>query len=408
MFGKRGGRLTALLLGLAIVVLVGWALWPKPVPIDIAVVDRGTLEVTVEDEGITRIRDVYTVSAPIGGKMLRTHQEVGDPVVAGRTIVAVIEPMDPTFLDVRTLRVNEAAVQAAQAAVDLADAQVVQARSQLDFAESDLRRAEELASRQTIAARTLEKAKLDLTSAQAAVASAIATLEVRRRELESARARLIQPGESRAQTAGCCVEVRSPIDGHVLRIVLESEQVVQPGTPLIELGDPNKLEIVVDFLSRDAVRIAPGAMAHIESWGGDARFNARVRRVEPTAFTKVSALGIEEQRVKVILDFTDPPQQWRQLGHGYRIVARVVVWRGQDVLLAPLGALFRHGDAWAVFVVSEGRAQRRLVQIGERNTRAARVIEGLQPGEFIILHPSDRIRPGVRVQARDAERKPAT
>jgi HlyD family secretion protein len=398
VFGKTARRTVAVLIGLGIVALIAWALWPQPVPVDMAAITKGPLEVTVEDEGVTRIREVYTVSAPILGRMLRSPREVGDEVVADKTLVAEIAPTAPTFLDVRSQRVNEAAVQAAQAAVDLAEAQIKQAKSQLEFARSDLRRAEELAASKTISARALDKARLDVDSAEAAVASAVATLEVRRRELESARARLIQPGEVNAGARS--VEVRSPINGVVLKIVAESEQVVLPGAPLIEIGDPGDLEIAVDFLSRDAVRIKPGAPARIESWGGDKTLAARVKRIEPTGFTKVSALGIEEQRVKVILDFTGPESEWRQLGHGYRVIARVVVWHSDDVLQVPLGALFREGENWAVLVVADGRAQRRIVKIGERNLHAARVVDGLKVGEQVVLHPSDRVHDGVRVEPR--------
>jgi HlyD family secretion protein len=190
------------------------------------------------------------------------------------------------------------------------------------------------------------------------------------------------------------------VSGSVLRIVAESEQVVQAGTPLIEIGDPADLEIAVDFLSRDAVRIPPAAPARIESWGGETVLNARVRRVEPTAFTKVSALGIEEQRVRTILDFTDPPVQWRRLGHGYRVVARVEISRQDDVPLVPLGALFRSGERWAVFVVQDGRAQLRPIEIAQRNQRFARVVEGLREGDRVVLHPSDRIRDGTAVTER--------
>lgn len=401
MFGKSVRRGIAGLSGLAVIALIAWALWPQPVPVDMATVTRGPLEVTVEDEGITRIREVYSVSAPIGGKMLRSPREAGDEVIADKTLVAVIEPTDPTLLDVRSQRINEAAVQAAQASVDLAEAQVKQAKSQLEFARSDLRRAEELAASKTISERGLEKARLDVTSAEAAVASAIATLEVRRRELESARANLIQPGQNIERSGSCCVQVNAPISGRVLRIIAKSEQVVQPGAPLLEIGDPGDLEIVIDFLSRDAVRIKPGAPARIESWGGDTVLDARVQRVEPTAFTKVSALGIEEQRVKVILDFTGPASAWQQLGHSYRVIGRVVVWHTDDALLVPLGALFREGADWAVFVVAAGRAQRRIVKIAERNLRAARVIDGLKAGEHVVLHPSDRVLDGVRVEPRD-------
>jgi HlyD family secretion protein len=399
VFSKAARRIVTVLVGLGLVALIIWALWPQPVPVDMAAIKKGPLEVTVEDEGVTRIREVYTVSSPIGGKMLRSPREVGDKVVANKTLVAEIEPAAPTFLDVRSQRVNEAAVEAAQAAVELANSQINQAQSQLEFARSDLRRAEELAASKTISARALDKARLDVDSAEAGVASAKATLEVRRRELESARARLMQPSEINAG-ARQVVEVRSPIDGVVLKIVAESEQVVLPGAPLVEIGDPQDLEIAVDFLSRDAVRIKPGQPARIESWGGDKVLAARVKRIEPTGFTKVSALGIEEQRVKVILDFTGPESEWRQLGHGYRVVARVVVWHSDDVLQVPLGALFREGENWAVFVVADGRARRRLVKIGERNLHAAHVLDGLKLGEQVVLHPSDRVHDGVRVEPR--------
>jgi len=404
VFGKAVRRTIIVLIGLGIVALIVWALWPQPVPVDMAVVKRGPLEVTVEDEGITRIREVYTVSAPIGGKMLRSPREVGDEVKANKTLVASIEPSAPTFLDVRSQRVNQAAVQAAQAAVDLAVAKVKEAKAQLEFARNDLDRAQTLAASKTISARTLEKAKLDVDSAEAAVASAVATLEVRRRELESAKAHLIQPGEINADAhAGneiSDIHVYSPVDGSVLKIIAESEQVVLPGAPLIEIGDPHDLEIAVDFLSRDAVRIKPGDVARIESWGGEETLSAKVRRIEPTGFTKVSALGIEEQRVKVILDFTGPPAEWRRLGHGFRVIARVVIWHSDDALQVPLGALFRAGDNWAVFVVADGRAQRRLVTIGERNLHAARVLTGLKLGEEVVLHPSDGVHDGVRVELR--------
>jgi HlyD family secretion protein len=379
---------------------LGWALWPRPVPVDLATIGRGALEVTVEDEGITRVRDVYTISAPTTGKMLRAPHKVGDAVIKGRTLVAVFEPSDPAFLDIRTQRVNEAAVEAANAAVRLAEAQVKQAQSQLEFAQGDLRRATELGARQAIPERTLEKAQLDVTTAEAAVATAVATLEMRRRELESARARLIQPGEPMIETEGCCIQVRAPISGRVLKIIAESEQVVQAGAPLLALGDPSNLEIAIDLLSRDAVKVAPGDHATIESWGGDVVLNARVRRVEPTGFTKISALGIEEQRVKVLLDFTDPPDAWRRLGHGYRVVGKITVWRGEDIPLVPLGALFRRGESWAVFVLTDDRARLRLVEIGERNLHAARIVSGLKEGEQVVLHPSDRVNDGVRIAAR--------
>ncbi|MCC6946261.1 MAG: HlyD family efflux transporter periplasmic adaptor subunit [Bradyrhizobiaceae bacterium] len=377
-----------------------WAFWPKPVGADLATIRRGPLEVTVEDEGVTRIRDVYTVSAPITGKMLRTHRKVGDAVVAWETDVATIEPIDPEFLDVRSQRVSEAAVQAANAAVDLAEAQLNEARSQLQFAQSELSRATELAAKQAISPRALEKSRIDVAIAEAAVASARASVEVRRRELQSAQARLLQPTDPDTQTANCCVQIRAPISGSVLRVIAESERVVQAGTPLIEIGDANNLELVVDLLSRDAVRVPDAAMARIEAWGGDAVLNARVRRIEPAGFTKVSALGIEEQRVRVILDFTDAPEKWNRLGHAFRVVARIIVWQGGDELQVPLGALFRRDQSWAVFVVKNGRTELRKIEIGQRNIHAAQVLSGLSEGEQVILHPSDQIQDGVSVAPR--------
>lgn len=379
---------------------LGWAFWPRPVAADLAVIGRGDLEVTVEDEGVTRVREIYTVSAPTTGKMLRVPLQVGDAVIQGETTVATIEPSDPVFLDIRTQRINEAAVDAADAAVRLAAAQISQAHSQLEFAQAELRRAEELAARQAIATRALEKARLDVATAEAALATAQATHEVRRRELESARAQLIQPGQANQASTTCCIQVKAPVTGRVLKVVARSEQVLQAGSPLVELGDPADLEIVVDLLSRDAVRVAAGAVARIGNWGGDTDLHARVRRIEPTGFTKVSALGIEEQRVKVLLDPADPPDAWRSVGHGYRVVARITVWQGTDLVLVPLGALFRSGGDWAVFVRVDGRARLRRIEIGERNMHAARVIRGLTPGEEVVMHPSDSIQDGTRIRSR--------
>lgn len=377
-----------------------WAMAPRPVLVDLATIDRAALEVTVEDEGVTRIRDVYTVSAPTAGKMLRSPLTVGDPVVAGKTVVARFEPGDPIFLDARARRVAEAAVEAAKSGVTLAEAQVDQARSQLAFARGDLRRAAELAETRTIAERALEKARLDVATAESAVASALATLDVRRRELESARAQLIQPGEGGVPSAACCIDVLAPVDGRVLKLIAESEQVVPAGSPLVEIGDPGDLEIVVDLLSRDAVRVEPGQPARIDSWGGEGTLAARVRRVEPTGFTKVSALGIEEQRVKVVLDFVDPPETRRRLGHVFRVVARIAVWRGESIVTVPIGALFRSGESWAVFSLADGRARLRPIVVAERNQRLARVVSGLTEGERVVLHPSDSLRDGTRAEPR--------
>ena len=387
--------------GLAAAALVGafvWAGWPRPVAVETATIGRATLEVTVEDEGLTRIREVYTVSAPTTAKLQRSPLTVGDAVTAGETVVARFTPVDPSLLDARAHRVGQASVDAGLAAVVLAEAQAAQAGSQLDFARSELKRAEDLAAHRTIAERALEKARLDVATAEAALASAVATVEVRRQELTSARAQLIEAGAAGGSRGPCCVELTAPVGGRVLKIHVESEQVVAAGAPLVDVGDPDDLEIAVDLLSRDAVRVVPGATARIDAWGG-ASLSARVRRIEPIGVTKVSALGIEEQRVKVVLDFVDPPATRARLGHGYRVVPRIVVWRGEDVPTVPIAALFRDGDAWAVFTETDGRARTRRIEIGERTPRAARLIAGLAEGERVILHAPETVRDGVAIRA---------
>lgn len=394
-------RLVIAIAVVALAAATAWALWPRPISVDVATIAAGPMAVSVEDEGVARIEDVYTVSAPMGGTLQRSPRRVGDVVVANETVLAVIEPMAPAFLDVRSQRVAEAAVEAAAAAVSLADAQVSQAAAELEFAESDLARAQELSRREAISARDVDRARLSVRSAESALASAQATRDVRRRELESARANLIQPGNEAQSSATCCVQVRAPVSGRVLEVVVESEQVVQPGAPLVEVGDPRRLEVVVDLLSRDAVRVEEGAEAEIDDWGGGETLAARVVRVEPTAFTEVSALGIEEQRVRVILALLDPEAVAGKLGHRYRVVARIRVWQDDAVVQVPLGALFREDGEWAVFVVENGAARVRPVALGERTMRTAQVLSGLEPGETVILHASDRIVEGAAVAPRE-------
>jgi HlyD family secretion protein len=390
----------------AIAVLVAGALvyafLPQPVPADLAEVVRGTLKVTVEDEGRTRVKEVYVVSAPVGGRVLRIERHVGDPVKAGETVLATIRPTDPTFLDLRGKRQAEAAAHGAEAAVQLAEAELKRVQAELVFARSDLARARKLASGDTISQKALDRAVLEFKTHEAAVAAAEATLRVKNFDLETARASLIEPGSDRAigREENCCVTVRAPVDGSVLGLLQESEAVIGAGAPLVQIGDPRDLEIVVDLLSRDAVRIREGAEVAIDEWGGGVTVKGRVRRIEPTGFTKVSALGIEEQRVNVVIDFTDPPSLWQSLGHGYRVETAIVVWQGEDLVKAPVSALFRDGEAWAVFVVIEGRAQVRRVAVGHRNSHEAEILEGLDESETVVLYPSDRIEEGVRVTPR--------
>lgn len=378
-----------------------WAFRPQPVPVDIATPERGVLEVTVADDGRTRIIDVYSVSAPVAGTVQRAPGSVGDRVVAGETAVARIRPAAPAFLDARSRGEAEAALAAAQAAVKLAQAQADEAVSELDLARSEQRRVEELARRNVVSERMFEEALAGTRRAAAQLDIARATLEMRRREMESAQARLIGPEAGPPTGNGdCCVVVTAPVDGEVLIIHHESEAVVAAGTVLVELGDPARLEVVAELLSSDAVRVEPGATARIEGWGGPT-LAASVRRVEPTGFTKVSTLGIEEQRVRVVLDLEGDAQQWRGLGHGYRVRVAIVTERHEDVLLVPLGALFRQGADWAVFAVGEDeRAALRIVAIGARDARNAIVLSGLAAGERVILHPGDRVAQGVSVTPR--------
>ena len=336
-----------IVLGLAAAGLA-YAFRPQPVPADFATVDRGALTVTVDDTGRTRVRDVYRVSAPVAGRLLRIEARVGDAAMAGETVLATIEPSDPTFLDRRT-------------------------RSQ---ARAEVKAAEE---------------------------SATATVRMRRHQLEMARAMLITPSQKNGKAGGqCCVDVRAPVSGRVLRLIQESEGVIAAGTPLLEIGDPSDLEIVVDLLSSDAVKVREGAAVMIEGWGGEAVLKGTVRRIEPYGFTKISALGIEEQRVNAIIDFAEPRQKWNSLGHGFRVETRIVVWQGENVLKLPLSALFRQGEDWAVFALVAGKARLRTLTIGRSNQSEAELKDGLAEGDRVVLHPSDRIADGVALVARPA------
>jgi HlyD family secretion protein len=375
------------------------AFMPGPVPVDIATITRGALKVTVDEEGRTRVKEVYIVSAPISGRVLRIERHVGDTVIAGETVLAAIRPTDPTFLDVRTKRQAEAAVSAAKAARSLAQAELTRARAELEFASTERARARRLAAGNHISQTALDRAELGYKTGHAAVAAAKAELRVKSFELETALASLIEPGGEAAADRGA-VEVRAPVSGRVFKLLQESESVIQAGTALIEIGDPQDLEIVVELLSTDAVRVAKGAEVVIEEWGGGKSLRGRVLRVEPYGFTKVSALGIEEQRVNVVVDFTDPPALRSALGHGYRVETRIIVWQAADVIKAPVSALFRHRDGWAVFTETEGMARLRPVSLGHRNSREAEIVDGIKEGERVVLYPSDRVVDGVQVVQR--------
>lgn len=385
----------------AMVAAFAYALAPRAVPIDTAVIEKGTLKVTVDEEGRTRIREVYSVSAPASGRIRRSTLKPGDPVQKGRTVLAVVEPAVPPFLDLRSRRELEATIAAAEAAVALAEAELEQARGEFGFAEADLERARSLAQRDVLSGRNLQRAELDVRTRRAAVARAIAARDLKRQELESLKARRTGPEDIILSGDGgtCCIPMLAPADGRVLRVLKESEQVVLQGTPIIEIGDPGDLEVVVELLSADAVRVVPDAPAVVDAWGGPS-LPARVTRIEPAGFKKVSALGIEEQRVVVVLSLGGPPDQRQRLGHDFHVFARIEVASLADVVQVPLGALFRTGNDWTAYVVAGGRAALRRIEIDARNPRAAAVRSGLKSGEVVILHPSDRVGEGVRVATR--------
>jgi HlyD family secretion protein len=369
------------------------------------------MEVTVDDDGKTNVRHIYTVSAPIAGKVLRISQRpedlgpsrhVGDQINA-ETVVAIMQPSTPTFIDFRSREEGAAAVTAAEAYVKYAESEVHRLEAAVNFYRTQLIRAQELAPKQAISVQALDKAKFDAESNEAALISAKAQIAVWQGVRSALSARLIEPSSVPAMARiPVGIEVRAPVSGRVLKINQESEAVVQPGSPLIEIGDPRDLEIVADLLSSDAVQITTGASVRIDGWGGPP-ISGRVTRIDPAGFLKVSALGIEEQRVRVTINLVDPPEVWARLGHDFRVVVHVTVWKADDALTIPLGALFRKGDDWAVFTLRNGRAQVSEVNIGHRSARLAELLSGLTQGEEVVLHPSDRISEGVKVKKRTEE-----
>jgi HlyD family secretion protein len=390
-------------LGLVVAGLVVYGLLPAPVEVETAQVSRGLLQITVDEDGKTRIKERYIVSAPLAGKLRRIELHPGDSVVAGKTLLGVIEPEDPGLLDVRTRTTAEARVKAAEANKKRAMSGIDRAREAYDLAQHEYERTQALWQRQSISRQEFDNAehKARITREELRVAEFAAV--VAEFELDQARATLlfIQP-KPKTPSGGreWHFDIRSPISGQVLHVFQESATVVTPGTRLLELGDPTDLEAEIDVLSTEAVKIRPGARVLFDRWGGDQVVEGRVRLVEPAAFLKVSALGIEEQRVYVIADFTDPPEKYRRLGDAYRVEARIVIWENDDVLKVPAGALFHQGDGWAVFRIAGNRARACPVHIGKNNGLEAEVLEGLNEGDRVILHPSDKVKDGAAVVER--------
>lgn len=379
----------AFLLAVAGMVVMAWM--PKPVVVETAPVARGQLVVTVNEDGRTRVKDHYVVSAPLSGKLGRLELHPGDAVEQD-AVLARIVPLEAPLMDARTRDQAEARVAAAQAGTKQARAQIERARTAVEYAKGEVDRIQPLVDKGMEASATLDRTKLDLRSRRAELTSAEFAARVADYELEMARSALGRMnGKSDAPIEQ--MEVPSPITGRVLQVIQKSEGVVQAGTPLVELGNPEALEIVVDVLTQDAVQIERGATATIERWGGE-DLQATVRLVEPSAFTRLSSLGVEEQRVNAVLDLDDPYEKWVNLGNGYRVEARITVWHEDDVLKVPSSALFRQDEGWAVFVASGETASLVHVELGRRNGLEAQIVSGLEEADRVILHPSDRVSDG--------------
>ena len=398
-FLRPGPLAISALIAAVVIAALYLAIRKPPYQVDLATVTQGPMTVTIDDEGETRVHDLFVVAAPINGRLTRIELEAGDPVVAGRTVVARMTPVDPDFLDPRSeARVPAHKIQALDAMLASSSMRIEQARAVRDLAKQEQGRLEALFNRGFATRAALDRANASVSSSNAAYSEAVGATEAARFERDAARANLVTPNAQRGR--GGTLDVRSPTSGTVMRVPRESEATVAAGTPLVEIGDPRDLEIVTDLLSADAVRLPPGARVLIDKWGGATPLNGRVRRIEPFGFTKISALGVEEQRVNVIIDISDPPEKWTKLGHGYRVIIRAVEWESANALQLPVSALFRDNGKWAVFSVENGRARLVPVTVGRMNDERAELLGGLKKGASVILHPSEKITDDARVEKR--------
>lgn len=392
-------RVAYTLVALALLGLLVWAFIPQPVDVDVARIGRGTLQVVVEEEGKTRIRERYIVAAPLEGQLQRVTLDPGDPVKRGETVLAVIEPRDPTLLDPRARAEAQARVDAARARLEQTEPAVALAEAELRIAENEYNRLVEL-PRGNVSQKEIEDALLLSRARTAALRSARIERDVARYELELAQTALRRTFPSTTAPADTTVRLVAPTDGKVLRVIRESGMPVVAGAEILEIGDPRDLEVEMEVLSTEAVKVSPDDRVLFVRWGGTQPIEGVVRLVEPQAFTKISALGVEEQRVHIICDLTAPPEQYQSLGDAFRVDGRIIVEQIDDALLVPTSALFREGDQWQVFVVADGKAQRRDITIGPTSGLVAQVVDGLAEGDVVIIHPSDQVAPQIRVQPR--------
>jgi len=391
------GRIGILLLALLVAAGLVYGFLPRPVPVDVFAAFKGPLAVTVEEEGKTRVMERYVVSAPMSGYARRIDLKVGDPVKRGQ-VVALLEPARSDALDPRSRAQAAAQVSAAEAALAATRENARAASAEAHLARQELARTEALGKSNFLSAQAVDQARSTAARTQAAQQAADYAVNVARFQLDTARAALARGSVLQSDTVG----VRAPVEARVLKLVHQSEGTVRAGDPLIEVGNPDTLEVEAEVLSTSAVKISKGAKVMLDRWGGSPLQGA-VRLVEPAGFTKISALGVEEQRVRVIVDFTSPRDAWQRLGDGYRVEASFVVWEGSDVLQIPASALFRHNDGWAVFVVANGHARLQPIQIGQRSGLQAQVLDGLRAGDKVIVHPDDKIADGVRIKVRSSD-----
>lgn len=383
----------------AVVGAVIYGFMPGPVSVDTATAVRGPLRVAIEEEGRTRVKDRFVISAPVAGFAARIELEAGDAVAKG-AVVAMLEPLRAQALDPRTRAEAEARLSAAQADLRAAGERVDSAKADAEYAASELGRTKALHEKGFASKDDLESAQASARRTAAELRSAQFNAKVAAFKVQEARSALRYAAAENRGARHRRVSVRTPVEGRVLKVYHKSEGVVPGGAELIEVGDPAALEVEVDLLSRDSVRVGPGTRVLLERWGGAPALEGRVRVVEPQAFTKVSALGVEEQRVHVISDIVSPRDMWERLGDGYRVDASFVVWEGEDVLQVPTSALFRHGEGWAVFVVERGKARLRAVEAGHRSGLQAEILSGLKKGETVITHPDRSVEDGTRVKKR--------